>query len=280
MNHTIATLKNAMWVGWEMETNWTKTWVYFLYAAVRPLSLCMILFFIFKVATPDPAASQDFISVFTGNAFFTIFIAVAGGISWVVIQDREHYQIIRYIYVAPMPFWLYILGRAAVILLVSLASLVLILVFGAAVLSFPIGPEHIAFGLLLPATFFGVISAAALGLLFAGICLVTARHSMLMAEGAGAVFLLVCGVLYPLDMLPKWAQTMGIGLPMTYWMELVRRAFGGYGFSPRLAGMTDPALLTLLAALTAGFCVLAFGVFKLCEHTAKRSGKIDQTTNY
>jgi ABC-2 type transport system permease protein len=280
MSLSLTTLKNAMWIGWELEYNWTKKWVYFLYASIRPLSLCLILYFIYKLIATDPAGSQGFVSIFVGNAFFSIFIAVAGGISWVVIMDREEYRIIRYIYVAPMPFWWYMLGRATVILLVSLSSLTIILTFGAVVLGMPIGLTHISWPLLIPATILGVVSAAAFGLLFAGLCLVTARHSMLMAEGAGAIFLLACGVLFPVDFLPSWMQPVGMALPMTYWMEIVRRSFGGISFSHRLAAFSTTSLLVILFVLTILFCAAAFGGFKLCETHAKRTGKLDQTTNY
>jgi ABC-2 type transport system permease protein len=273
-------IKNAMWVGWANEANWTKTWVYFLYAAIRPLSLCLILYFIFRLISSNPAASANFISVFVGNAFFSIFIAVAGGVSWTVIQDREQFRIIRYIYVAPMPFWLYILGRAMVMLLVSLASLVITLAFSAIVLGLPVGVFDISWSILIPSTILGVVGAAALGLMFAGLCLITAKHSMLLAEGAGAVFLLLCGVLYPVDFLPRWAQVFGLAMPMTYWMELVRRSFGGYQFSPLLAPWSNTAIMAGLFLLTILFSIVALGAFKLSERAAKKRGKLDESTNY
>jgi len=126
----------------------------------------------------------------------------------------------------------------------------------------------------------GAVSAAAVGIIFAGLCLITARHSMLLAEGAGAIFLLICGVLYPVDFLPQWTQIASVSLPMTYWMELVRRAFGSYTFSPRLSRFSDASIMIWLALLTAAFCLVSLGVFKLCENFARRHGKIDQATNY
>jgi ABC-2 type transport system permease protein len=280
MNLSFSAFKYAMWIGWEMEYNWTKKWIYFLYASVRPLALCLILYFIFRIISSNPAGQQNFVSIYVANAFFGIFIAVAGGISWVVIQDREQYRVIRYIYISPMPFWWYILGRAMVVLAVSLVSLVIIIAFGALVLRLPIGITHISWALLIPSTVLGVVSASAMGLIFAGLCLVTARHSMLLAEGAGAVFLLVCGVLYPVDVMPMWVKAPGLAMPMTYWMEMVRRSFGGYGFSPVLSGISNFPLMLCLFALTVFFCAASLGSFKLCERAAKRRGKIDETTNY
>lgn len=278
--HLGATLRHAMWIGWQMESNWTSTWVYILYAAVRPMALCMILYYLYMVVSANPATDPTFVSIYVGNAFFTIFVAVAGGVAWVIIQDREHFRIIRYIYMAPSPFWLYILGRALIVLVISLVSLLIIFLFASLALGMPVGFAHIRWHLLLPATVMGIVSAAAMGMIFAGVCLITARHSMMMAEGAGAVFLLTCGVLYPVDAMPMLARWVGMALPMTYWMELVRRAFGGLGFSRVLTGIGDAPLMGVLAALTVAFTASAFWLFRACENNAKRRGVLDQTTNY
>jgi ABC-2 type transport system permease protein len=44
----------------------------------------------------------------------TIYVgSVMTGISWAVIEDREHYQTIKYIYIAPVHFPTYLIGRRA-----------------------------------------------------------------------------------------------------------------------------------------------------------------------
>ncbi|MCZ7585057.1 MAG: ABC transporter permease [Deltaproteobacteria bacterium] len=280
MNLALAAIKNAIWIGWEMESNWTKKWIYFIYAAVRPMALCLILYFLYMTKEASPATDENFVAMYIGNAFFNIFIAVAGGISWVIIQDREHFRIIRYIYVAPSPFWVYIVGRATIVLAISLVSLAIVMAVGILFLGIPIGPSNVDFGLLFVSTFLGLVSATCVGLIFAGVCLITARHSMLMAEGAGAVFLLTCGILYPVDIMPWFAKILGYALPMTYWIELVRRAFGAASFSPALAGYGTTPMLIFLAVLSVIFTWIALRTFRACEDSAKRSGKLDQTTNY
>ncbi len=280
MRAIVMTLKTAIWLGWQEEANWTKTWIYILYAAVRPLSLCLIIFFLFKAVTDNPAADPNFISVYVGNAFYTIFLAVAGGISWVVIQDREHYRVIRDIYIVPTPYWVYVMGRGFIALMIAISSLAIILIFGQTVLGLPIGLGSIDWPLLAVAMALGIVAATAMGLIFAGLCLITARHSMLLAEGVGALFLLVSGVLYPIDFLPIWARLIGYALPMTYWMEAVRRAFGHGAFSASLEKLSTGADMILLTALTVVFTVASAKIFHICDEYAKRSGKIDQTTHY
>jgi len=51
-------LARAFWasfrIGWAIESNWTRVPLYLLYAAVRPLALCVLLYFVYKVVEPHP----------------------------------------------------------------------------------------------------------------------------------------------------------------------------------------------------------------------------------
>lgn len=273
-------LSAAARVGWENESNWTRRWVFILYSAARPLALCLILFFLYKVKAADPAGSQQFLSIFVGSAFFTMIISITAGVSWVVIEDREHYQLIRYVYITPMRFFVYILGRSLPILAISISSLLIIWLFGWLVLGMQLGPGVINWLLLAAVIILGLVTTAALGILFAGMVLVTARHSMLLAEGTGAVFLLICGVLYPIDIMPTPLIAVAKVLPMTYWMELVRRSFNLSGFSPMLSAWSDVGMLVVFTLATAALAVVAILSFRMFENIAKKYGKLDQTTNY
>jgi len=48
----------------------------------------------------------DVLPIFTymylGNAFYIYVGAVMAGVSWAVIDDREHYKTLKYMYVAPI----------------------------------------------------------------------------------------------------------------------------------------------------------------------------------
>lgn len=270
----------SMRIGWEIESNWTHSLLYLVYAAIRPLASCLLLYYLFKVISNAPSLDARFLGIFLGSAVFSIFGTMAGGLSWAIISDREQYQLIRYIYIAPTSFFLTILGRAVTFLIVALCSVVLILSVGAWLFDMPFGPERIDWPLLAVVTTLGVLATLSLGLFFAGMLLVTARHSLLLAEGVGGAFLLVCGVLYPTTFLPVWLRPAAWLSPVTYWIEGSRRAFGIAGFDRALAGLSDGLLLVVLTGLTALTAVVSFKAFARFEHYAKRHGKIDQTTNY
>lgn len=270
----------SMKIGWAIESNWTNPPLYLLYAAIRPLALCVLLYYLFKVINAEPSTDPRFLAIFVGNAFFSIFGTMAGGLSWAIISDREHYQLIRYVYIAPTPFVWKIFGRAVTFILVALSSVALIVTLGAWWLDLPLGLDHIRWPYLLMMLALGLPATLSLGLFFAGLLLVTARHAMLLAEGVGGVFLLICGVLYPTSYLPAWLRPLAWASPLTYWIEGCRRAFGVTGFDRYLVWLPDWLLVLILALLTALTAALSFKAFYRFEQYAKRHGKIDQTTNY
>jgi ABC-2 type transport system permease protein len=280
MRRTLQVLKNSFWLGWENESNWTWRPVYFIYAAVRPFAICLILYFLFRVATDNPAANETFVSVYLGNAFFTIFMAVAGGVSWVIIEDREFYRIIKYVYISPMHFPLYVIGRTLLILLVSIFSLAVIVLFGIFVLGIPVTFSSIHWPMLLGSFALGLISTGAIGIIFAGFVMITARHATLLAEGVGGAFLLICGVIYPVDLLPTVWQYLAKAIPLTYWMEATRRSFSRPAFGQTLAEWSDGGLMLALAISAVIFVLLASWVFTACLNFARRTGRIDQVTHY
>jgi ABC-type polysaccharide/polyol phosphate export permease len=126
----------------------------------------------------------------------------------------------------------------------------------------------------------GLASSTSLGIIFAGFVLVTARHATLLAEGIGGAFLLLCGVIYPIDMLPSFWQSFALGIPLTYWIESTRRAFGLAPFGQTMVGWSDNELMLALFGFATLFAAGAVVLFNFFSNTAKKYGKIDQTTHY
>ena len=116
--------------------------------------------------------------------------------------------------------------------------------------------------------------------ILAGASLIVARHSINMNEGLSGLFFLLSGAVFPLEVLPRWAQTLSLGLPFTYWLELLRRLILGRPYAAPLAPMSDVALWGILALSTAMLTVAALLWFAWCEHVARSRGLIDWKTNY
>jgi ABC-2 type transport system permease protein len=71
-------------------------------------------------------------------------------------------------------------------------------------------------------------------------------------------------------------------MPVTYWLELIRRALVGQVAEafPTLAGLGNLQLLGILVGLTVVLGVVAVYTFRWCDWRARERGRIDTVTNY
>lgn len=278
----IKTLRAAGWLGWEMESNWTEPWLFLLYSVVRPLAAVGIVVFMYLAATTAAGINDPdrLAFVFVGSTFFMFVGQELYGISQTVLDDREHYRTLKYVYIAPSSFYAYLIGRGMAKIAETGLSAVIAMAVGAFVL-------HIRFTafnpvLLVVALILGILGIAAFGIMLAGITLLTARHGFQMGESVAAVFFLLGGVVFPIHILPGWAQTIAYSVPVTYWIEAMRRSvIGDAGQKDSyLAALPTEVLLLLILVTTAAFFVLSHLVFRYFDRAARRKGRIDITTNF
>jgi ABC-2 type transport system permease protein len=83
------------------------------------------------------------------------------------------------------------------------------------------------------------------------------------------MFVLACGITFPVAMLPHWAQIWAWLMPPTYIVDDIRRVLLRGDSLADVAG--DMAIVLGLGALTA---LLAVGVFRYLETSARRSGML------
>jgi len=83
------------------------------------------------------------------------------------------------------------------------------------------------------------------------------------------IFVLACGITFPVLMLPGWAQAVASVLPPTYIVQDIRAVL------LRGLGLGDVAGdLAITVGLTAVFAVLAIVIFRALERSARRSGML------
>ncbi|MFH1336725.1 MAG: ABC transporter permease, partial [Candidatus Zixiibacteriota bacterium] len=152
--------------------------------------------------------------------------------------------------------------------------------FGMLVLKIPIDLLSVNYPLLIFSVVVGIFIITCLGILLAGISMVTAHHSFALTEGIAGLFYLACGAIYPIDILPVWLQYISKVLPLTYWLELVRRAVLGKSISTALGGYSDFKLIVIMLATTLVLALFSNYIYRSIEHIARKHGKIDQMTNY
>jgi ABC-2 type transport system permease protein len=108
------------------------------------------------------------------------------------------------------------------------------------------------------------------------------NHVWFLGEAVAGALYLFSGAIFPLEVLPTWLRPIGFAMPLTYWLELMRRSLIGdiANAFPTLAGFTNIELLGILLGLTVTFTVISFLTFRYCDHRARELGYIDRVTNY
>jgi ABC-type polysaccharide/polyol phosphate export permease len=124
----------------------------------------------------------------------------------------------------------------------------------------------------------GLTAIVYFGFLVAGWALVLPRAAISVNEGVAAALTLLCGVIFPIDLLPRAVQAVAMVLPFTWWYEGLRRFLLGHGASARLGAYSDGFLIAALAASTVLFSCASVWGFRGLEQRARRLGKLDQAT--
>ena len=272
----------AAWLGWQIESNWTDPFLFAIYSIVRPLATASILVVMYSVITNANFSDPMFSYIYLGNAFYIYVGQIMTGMAWSIIDDREHYRTLKYIYVAPLNFPIYLLGRAAARFVIASLSVFITILFGVLFLQVRLELAQVNWLLFFFTLLVGVLMLAMMGLMLAGVMLLLARHSDGVGDAVAGGLYLFSGAIFPLDVLPAFLRPIGYAIPITYWLELLRRALVGEVAQafPTFANLTNGQLLTILLGLTAVFCGLGLAVFRACDRRARELGLIDVTTNY
>jgi ABC-2 type transport system permease protein len=281
----LRTFKNAAWLGWQMEANWTDPFLFAIYSVVKPLAGTLILVFMYLVITHGETETMFFSYMYVGNAMYMFVADVLFGVTWVIHDDREHYMTLKQVYIAPIKFETYIFGRAAIKIAITSFGVLMTLLFGVFVLGVDIDLAAVNWPLLVVALILGLATLAIMGLALGGVTFLTAKHAMGINEGVAGIFYVLSGVIFPITILPDWAQSISKFLPVTYWMEGIRRGLEpgvitALGPTTGLQGFSDLQLLLILVVTAVAFLFISLGIFRYADKVARRKGKIDWTSAY
>lgn len=274
--------KVAAWLGWQIESNWTDPLLFAIYSIIKPLAGAAILVVMYSVITNGNFASPIFSYIYLGNAFYIYVGAIMTGISWAVIDDREHYKTLKYMYVAPINIQAYLIGRGVARFLVASITVIITIAVGYLFLHVKLDLAAINWLLFLIALLIGVVMLAMMGLSLAGISLVIVNNVWFIGDAVAGALFLFSGAIFPLEVLPVWIRPIGYIMPVTYWLELLRRSLVGHIAEafPTLQGLSNLQLIGILLGLTVIFGTISFFLFRYCEHIAQEKGLLDRVTNY
>jgi ABC-2 type transport system permease protein len=272
-----------------MEANWTDPVLFFIYSIAKPVSSALILVLMLEVI--GAGGRRDYRAfVVIGSALWSFVISGISGLAWSVLDDRERYRMLKYVYVSPSDFLVVLLGRGLARVAVGGMGAAITLGIGVVVLGVPFDPFLVNWPQLVVVMVAGIGSIVAIGILLAAICLQTRQEAWSYPEAVAGALFLVSGAVFPLAVLPAPVQALGLLTPLTWWVEGVRDALfpGGLtavgGAGSLFAGLTGgqrPDAPTILGALLATGTVAtlaAIAVFRISDRRAKDRGLLDQTT--
>jgi ABC-2 type transport system permease protein len=284
----------AAWLGWQLETNWASPWLFALYMLVKPVCGSLMLVCMFYAV--DKAAKAGMVGgvgragiapeflpyMYVSNACYGLVGSVMFGLSYAVVRDREHYRMLKYIYISPAHFQTYFLGRGAARGAEGILGAVLNIAVGLTLFAqvrAMVGAQSIDVPWLLAYLALGSVMLWACGMILAAACLNMSRNGMFLSEGVAGIVYLLSGVVFPLSVLPGWVQPVSLALPTTYWLEGMRRALMGT-VPDRLRGplsdWSNAHLALLLFATTAALVVAAQLFWRWSEARAWRLGKLEE----
>jgi ABC-2 type transport system permease protein len=290
---TRRSLRTALQLGWKVESNWTDPVLFVIYTVAKPIaSLLLLVVMIQIIGAGGTGQSDETVMTFVvlGSALWATIVAGIAGPAWSVLEDRERYRMLKYLYVAPSTFLVLLIGRGSARLIAGAAGTVVALVFAAIFLGVRIDITAIAWPLFVTSLVLGIVPILGIGVLLAAVCLQTRQESWSYPEAfAGAMFL-VSGVVFPLAILPDPLEWLGLVNPITWWVEGMRQALlpgsptaiGGPGSVwTAVTGTNAPDGATIVLALfvTGALATLAaIAIFRRSEHRARDLGLLDRTT--
>jgi ABC-2 type transport system permease protein len=281
------TLKTAAWLGWQMESNWTQPFLFAIYSILKPIAATMILVLMYWVVINPGYGGQAendamFSFLYIGNAFYMFVGQMLFGIFRVIQGDREWYQTIRNVYIAPISYYVYVVARALTQLVIASIAVVITLLFGVFILGVQLSFAVIDVPLFMAILVIGLVGVSAMGVILGGISFLTAKHMHGMNESVAGIFYLFCGVLFPISMFPVWGQYISLAIPLTYWFEAVRRVLAPetLQITTSLTQIDTGALMLILLASTIILVLISYFVFKGADYLARKKGVIDMITSY
>lgn len=265
-------------LGWLVSSNWTSPAVFLVYSVLRPVSAALILTIIYQVITRG-LASTYLAFLITGQAFWSFVQQGLAGFANAILDDRGQYRMLKYTYITPLPFGLYLVGRAIAQLGAAAASVVIVLALATITLHLPINLVLINWPLLLASCLLAFAAIIAIAMAFTFL-LLAGRDTHGYGEIGAGVLYVISGAIFPIGILPGPVAALAALSPLVYWMELVRRAILHGQVFQMFPGLSDLDVLFRLVLAVAGTITLAYLVFRWADRRGRQQGYVDRDVNW
>ena len=244
--------------GWEL--------VWLAYSIASTLSITYIGAGMEAISGVEVDTDYLILYLLIGTMVWRFLAIVFDNISEMIAWERWE-DTIEYTFMAPITRFTHMMGQTVFAILYSLLFTAVIL--GVVALFFQLDLRGANLGGATVMLLAGSLSFIGLGIIASVLPLLFPERGAQMTNVIQAVFLLISGVYYPVEVLPAWMQPLARVSPATFVLEGMRAAI--------LEGVPTRALWPYLwPLLMAGVIAIPLGqrVFRLGERYAKRTGKL------
>ncbi len=181
------------------------------------------------------------------------------------IERERHAGTIEYVLVTPSSLQLIVIGKTIASSLIGLFSLVILLGVFAWSMGAPVNVAH-------PGAFLISLGSMLITLSVVGVMLSTffvlSRSAGAMVNALSRSVFVLCGIMFPVALLPEWVKPLSYVLSPTWGVEAARQA--------ALEGVTADFLtdIAVLFVLTGIYVVIAQYLFQKVIYLAKSSGEV------
>ena len=257
----------------------------------RPPVFSLLLLVVMIQIIGGTASEEARTFVVLGSALWAMLVAGIAGPAWSVLEDRERYRMLKYLYVSPSTFLVLLVGRGGARLATGAMGTVVALVFAVIVLGLRVDLAAVNWPLLAAALVMGLVPIIALGVLLAAVCLQTRQESWSYPEAFAG-----CAVPDQRRGLPARRPALsrpgdrpreppspgGWPRSASRWSRTARRRSVAAGsLWTAVTGTAAPDATTVLCALfvTGSLVTLAaIAIFRSSERRARDLGLLDRTT--
>jgi ABC-2 type transport system permease protein len=270
----------AVRLGWAVSSNWTRPLTFVIYTILRPISGALILVVMYSVITGGRADTRTYLGFLViGVAFWAFVTEGVSDFALGILEDRGRFRMLKYAYLAPLRFPIFLVGRASSKLTSAAASVLIVLVVATVGLRLPINPLAVNYGLLAIACLLAFISVLAFSIALS-LVLLAGRDTHSYGEIMAQVLYVFSGAIFPISVLPGPLAFLASLSPLAYWLELARRAILHGRVYEMFPTLSDGEVLARLALATAGTVVLGYLVYSWADRLARRKGFIDMETGW
>ena len=270
----------AVQLGWAVSSNWTRPLLFVIYSVLRPISMALILAVMYAVVTGNAAATRPYLAfLIIGTAFWSFIQEGVSEFATGILEDRGRYHILKYSYMAPLGFPIFLVGRATSKLVSAAASVVIVLVVGTVALHLDIDPLRIDYPLLAAACLLAFVSVIAFAVTLSMV-LLAGRDTHGYGEIMAQFLYLFSGAIFPISVLPGPIAWLASLSPLPYWLELCRRSILHGRVYQMFPTISDAEVLIRLLIATAGTLLLGYVLYRVTDRRARRLGYIDMEASW